>query len=770
MKSKKNTSLFSRRFLQSVVLSAIFSCLFLSASAVTNTWVGPATGGDWSNAANWSSTAVPVAADSVLIASPNAVTISTAVGTINKLAVQGSLTITASGSLTISQAVKSTSLLEIGGGVVSNAGSLTLTQNLANGIPGLSFVNGTAADGTLTNTGTLTINTAFTGATGDCVSFKQTTGGTATLNLGGTMTFTPAATKNIFDVLGGNAQIAGSLTVTSSNSRLINIVAGNIKLGSSTSKNGNIEFTGSTATAIISMGNTATAPSTSTLTNYGTLKLHTGSSFTSNAIQISPGTGVLGTSTNTSTFDNFGTVIIDGTTSSSTGLISFGGSTDASSVAVLTNESNASFSAINTGAYAAVVATNTKTNIVNNYGTMTFGSGGTTNVRCLQFGGTYATFNNNSGGIVTVKTGITGSSSNTNPCKFYNNSGAIFNFDLTASNPLNATNDVAIHNAALITFTNSGGTVTGRGVFATNKFVPSTGSISPGNSTNPIGIIQINGTPIDFSASKFIFDVNGITTGGTDFDKITYGTTSAAITMTGATFSLNIGSSYTPTNNDQITLFSNAGTAGTITGTPSCSTANWVTSLNTITNPNSIVMATYYAPAAVPNAATVNNPSASTLDVLIDVNGNPTTTQFAIQETGSSNYVQADGSLAATAVWQTAATWATKTVTGLSANTSYTFHVKARNAANTETTFGATATLATTLGTGVEKLKSSSAISLVDGNIQFTASANQTIEIYNAVGQRLLSKTSVEGMNSIVVTARGLVILKVGNSTQKIVL
>ncbi|MEI2748115.1 MAG: hypothetical protein V9E88_05085 [Ferruginibacter sp.] len=77
-------------------------------------------------------------------------------------------------------------------------------------------------------------------------------------------------------------------------------------------------------------------------------------------------------------------------------------------------------------------------------------------------------------------------------------------------------------------------------------------------------------------------------------------------------------------------------------------------------------------------------------------------TEFAIQEAGSGNYVQADGSLGGTAVWQTAATWGTKTVTGLSVNTSYSFQVKARNGASVETGFGSSAslyTLANTPGT-----------------------------------------------------------------------
>jgi hypothetical protein len=100
---------------------------------------------------------------------------------------------------------------------------------------------------------------------------------------------------------------------------------------------------------------------------------------------------------------------------------------------------------------------------------------------------------------------------------------------------------------------------------------------------------------------------------------------------------------------------------------------------------------TFYTLANVPSAPTVNNATTSSLDVAVNVNGNPSTTEFAINETTTGNHVQADGSLGATAVWQAAATWGIKTVSGLIDNTQYTFQVKARNGAGTETAFGSTA-------------------------------------------------------------------------------
>jgi hypothetical protein len=111
----------------------------------------------------------------------------------------------------------------------------------------------------------------------------------------------------------------------------------------------------------------------------------------------------------------------------------------------------------------------------------------------------------------------------------------------------------------------------------------------------------------------------------------------------------------------------------------------------------------FYTLANVPTAPTVNGATTTSLNVnlLGSANGNPATTQFAIQEsnttTTATSYVQADGSLAGTAVWQTTNTWGTITVTGLTPGTTYTSQVKARNndSPQVETAFGPAKTNAT---------------------------------------------------------------------------
>ncbi|MEI6555203.1 MAG: T9SS type A sorting domain-containing protein [Paludibacter sp.] len=134
----------------------------------------------------------------------------------------------------------------------------------------------------------------------------------------------------------------------------------------------------------------------------------------------------------------------------------------------------------------------------------------------------------------------------------------------------------------------------------------------------------------------------------------------------------------------------------------------------------------FYTLADVPDAPTLSAASQTYMSVAVNSSTNPATTQYAIYETTTSTYVQADGTLGASAVWQTAATWGTKTVSGLTALTSYTFEVKARNGANTETAFGSTASLSTlpnsspTLSVGAITAFGSQCINTTTGPNSFT--------------------------------------------------
>ena len=112
----------------------------------------------------------------------------------------------------------------------------------------------------------------------------------------------------------------------------------------------------------------------------------------------------------------------------------------------------------------------------------------------------------------------------------------------------------------------------------------------------------------------------------------------------------------------------------------------------------------FWTLANVPAAPTVIGATTNSLNVKIGAgDGNSASTLYAIQETNSALYVQTNGTLGASAVWQATNTWGTITVIGLSPGTTNAFQVKARNGASVETAFGPafvryTVPLAPTLG------------------------------------------------------------------------
>ena len=106
--------------------------------------------------------------------------------------------------------------------------------------------------------------------------------------------------------------------------------------------------------------------------------------------------------------------------------------------------------------------------------------------------------------------------------------------------------------------------------------------------------------------------------------------------------------------------------------------------------------ASVYTPAVAPGLPTVNTRTTTTINVVPSAGTNPSGTELAIYAeegtacdgSGGLGYVQTGGTISGTAAWQTAATWGTKTVTGLNQEKIYAFCVKARNGNNVETGFG----------------------------------------------------------------------------------
>ena len=74
------------------------------------------------------------------------------------------------------------------------------------------------------------------------------------------------------------------------------------------------------------------------------------------------------------------------------------------------------------------------------------------------------------------------------------------------------------------------------------------------------------------------------------------------------------------------------------------------------------------------------------------------------------------------------------------------------------------------LGTAINTAYINLEVTASNGNVSFNSEAGKNIQIYNSVGQRLMSTKTVEGLNTIPVSTRGVVLVKVDNRIAKVIL
>ena len=203
-----------------------------------------------------------------------------------------------------------------------------------------------------------------------------------------------------------------------------------------------------------------------------------------------------------------------------------------------------------------------------------------------------------------------------------------------------------------------------------------------------------------------------------------------------------------------------------ITDTGSASTA---TTLATATA-NYIFRGICFAPQAIPTISVVEsyvpNMAVDVNSRTINVSGSNLTGDITLAISGT-NAVQFD--VTPKTLTQTAGVVASTPVT-----ISYSNNGSNSDAAIlTLSSSGATSKTFNLVGgitTGMSQVFSTLSVSASDGVIHFTAVAGKMVELYNAVGQKLLIKQTVDGMNSIPISTKGLVVLKVGNQIAKVVL
>jgi hypothetical protein len=109
-----------------------------------------------------------------------------------------------------------------------------------------------------------------------------------------------------------------------------------------------------------------------------------------------------------------------------------------------------------------------------------------------------------------------------------------------------------------------------------------------------------------------------------------------------------------------------------------------------------------------------------------------------------------------------------KAITGLTPSTTYYYTVKAKNT-NVTSEASNEVSVVTSIGTSTDN-PSLTSIYAHNANIHFTATAGEKVEVYNAVGQKIISTLATDGQNELPVNAKGVMIVKVGSRLAKVIL
>ncbi len=110
-----------------------------------------------------------------------------------------------------------------------------------------------------------------------------------------------------------------------------------------------------------------------------------------------------------------------------------------------------------------------------------------------------------------------------------------------------------------------------------------------------------------------------------------------------------------------------------------------------------------------------------------------------------------------------------KAITGLTASTQYFYTIKAING-SFESLVSEEETVTTSFGTSTDNPSSLTSIYAHNAKIHFAATAGEKVEVYNAVGQKIISTLATDGQNELPVNAKGVMIVKVGSRLAKVIL
>ena len=181
-----------------------------------------------------------------------------------------------------------------------------------------------------------------------------------------------------------------------------------------------------------------------------------------------------------------------------------------------------------------------------------------------------------------------------------------------------------------------------------------------------------------------------------------------------------------------------------------------------------------YVKPYTPATPTVGSPTISTVNIVVNKHSSEIAgLKYAIFESSTGFYVQTNGTLSTSTVWQTISTWGTKTVTGLSDPVSqYTFSTKSRNSSDLSNATSSESSLSSgaSVDNSAPAISITSAVQTTDGSKYVTISYvgtdvdNDTVSLItveystdNLVWQAMTEKTGVgsDGTSGLAFTASG---------------
>lgn len=111
-----------------------------------------------------------------------------------------------------------------------------------------------------------------------------------------------------------------------------------------------------------------------------------------------------------------------------------------------------------------------------------------------------------------------------------------------------------------------------------------------------------------------------------------------------------------------------------------------------------------------------------------------------------------------------------RSFSGLNEGGTFVYTVKAKNANVTSAVSNEIEVAVAGISVGTDNPTLSSSIYAHNANIHFTATAGEKVEVYNAVGQKIISTLAADGQNELSVNAKGVMIVKVGSRLAKVIL